>query len=128
MSYAEWQREPSTWDVLFRLQMPYRAPRGKLAVFLWRRRIWIETTFALSMMQPWEKVVVVCMGCLLLGLFATTGYLYFPQHVRYVCGRALYYLLGSELRVPTALKSYLVPWGEINASRPFDVLGIHGDL
>ena len=58
MSYGEWKRETSAWDILFRLHLPYRPPRSKLAAFLWRRRLWVETTFALSMMQPWEKVVV----------------------------------------------------------------------
>ncbi|KAH9918097.1 uncharacterized protein B0H18DRAFT_883123 [Fomitopsis serialis] len=129
MSYAEWQREPSTWDVAFRLHMPYRAPRSRLAKFVWRRRLWLETTFALSMMQPWEKVVVMCAVWLLLGLFVTTAYLYFPQHVRYLCGRARYYLDG-ELSVPAALKwsaSYLG-----NASSPFayavNALSAHEDL
>lgn len=57
ISYGEWTRETSTWDIFFRLQLPYRAPRSKFAAFLWRRRLWIETTFALTMMEPWEKVV-----------------------------------------------------------------------
>ena len=66
MSYGEWKREPSAWDILFRLHLPYRPPRSKLAAFLWRRRLWVETTFALSMMQPWEKIVVgACCPCLL---------------------------------------------------------------
>ncbi|KZT70703.1 hypothetical protein DAEQUDRAFT_667385 [Daedalea quercina L-15889] len=115
--------------------MPYRPPRTKLAAFLWRRRLWLETTFALSMMQPWEKVVVMCTVWLLLALFVTAGYLYFPRHVRYVCGRARYYLLGRELGMPAALKwsaSYLVPWGEANVSSPWAyavrAVSVHDDL
>ncbi|EPS97129.1 hypothetical protein FOMPIDRAFT_1129140 [Fomitopsis schrenkii] len=119
MSYGEWKRETSSWDILFRLHLPYRAPRSKLAAFLWRRRVWLETTFALSMMQPWEKVVVVCVFWLFMVVFLISGYLYFPHHVRYVFGRTRYYLSGRELDVPAALKwsaSYLNPWA--NASNP----------
>ncbi|EPS98474.1 hypothetical protein FOMPIDRAFT_1105858, partial [Fomitopsis schrenkii] len=96
MSYGEWKRETSAWDILFRLHLPYRAPRSKFAAFLWRRRLWVEATFALSMMEPWEKVVVACVFWLLMALFLTGVYLYFPHHVRYVCSRARYYLSGRE--------------------------------
>ena len=54
-----------------------------------------------------------------MAVFLTGAYLYFPQHVRYVCGRARYYLSGLEIDVPAALKwsaSYLNPWG--TASSP----------
>ena len=58
MSYAEWKREPTTAQVLFGLQLPYRPPRSPLAHFVWRRRVWVEVTFALSMLEPWEKFLV----------------------------------------------------------------------
>ncbi len=58
MSYAEWKREPTLMQVLFGLQLPYRPPRSFLGKFLWRRRVWVEVTFALSMLEPWEKFLV----------------------------------------------------------------------
>lgn len=58
MSYAEWKREPTTLETLFRLQLPYRPPRSFIGKFLWRRRVWVEVTFALSMLEPWEKFLV----------------------------------------------------------------------
>ena len=33
-------------------------PKSKLGYFLWRRRMWFESTFALTVMEPWEKVVM----------------------------------------------------------------------
>lgn len=57
MSYAEWKREPTTTQVLFGPQLPYRPPRSFIGEFLWRRRVWVEVTFALSMLEPWEKVL-----------------------------------------------------------------------
>jgi hypothetical protein len=36
----------------------YRPPKSALGAFLWRRRMWFEATFALSMLEPWEKVLV----------------------------------------------------------------------
>ena len=57
-SLPSWKRVPSTTDVLFGLALPYRPPESSLGAFLWRRRLWFETTFALSMLQPWEKLVL----------------------------------------------------------------------
>jgi Small subunit of serine palmitoyltransferase-like len=39
-------------------QYTYRPPKSALGAFLWRRQIWFEATFALSMLEPWEKVLV----------------------------------------------------------------------
>ena len=58
MSYAEWKREPTTMQALFGLQLPYRPPRSLIGKFIWRRRVWVEVTFALSMLEPWEKFLV----------------------------------------------------------------------
>ena len=58
MSYAEWKREPTLLETLFRLQLPYRPPSSFIGKFLWRRRVWVEVTFALSMLEPWEKFLV----------------------------------------------------------------------
>ncbi len=35
-------------------------PKGtsSLRMFLWRQRIWFESTFVLSMLEPWEKVLL----------------------------------------------------------------------
>lgn len=57
-SSAEWKRQPSTLDVIFGLELPYRAPKSAFGRFLWKWRLWVEVTFALSMLQPWEKVLV----------------------------------------------------------------------
>ena len=57
-SSAEWKRQPTTADVVFGLELPYRAPSSRLGAFWWRWRLKVETTFALSMLQPWEKVLI----------------------------------------------------------------------
>ncbi|TCD60720.1 hypothetical protein EIP91_009626 [Steccherinum ochraceum] len=57
-SSAEWKRQPSTADVVFGLELPYRAPNSSIGVFCWKWRMWFESTFALSMLQPWEKVLI----------------------------------------------------------------------
>lgn len=56
-SLPTWKRVPTTMDVLFGLALPYRAPESSVGAYLWRKRLWFETTFALSMMQPWEKLI-----------------------------------------------------------------------
>ena len=40
------------------IQYTYRPPKSALGAFLWRRQIWFEATFALSMLEPWEKLLV----------------------------------------------------------------------
>ncbi|KIP01632.1 hypothetical protein PHLGIDRAFT_80323 [Phlebiopsis gigantea 11061_1 CR5-6] len=83
-------------DVLFGLALPYKAPESSVGAYLWRKRLWFETTFALSMMQPWEKLVLLVGLTSCFVLFGTAGYLYLPDHIAFVAGRAKYYLLGQE--------------------------------
>ncbi|KAI0764682.1 hypothetical protein C8Q74DRAFT_1180092, partial [Fomes fomentarius] len=96
MSYAEWKRQPTLMQVLFGLQLPYRPPRSFLGKFLWRRRVWVEVTFALSMLEPWEKFLVLVVMYLLLGLLLTGVTLYFPNHMALMNARTAYYLFGRE--------------------------------
>ncbi|KAF7307263.1 Fip1 domain-containing protein [Mycena indigotica] len=35
-----------------------RRPESPIAVFFWRRRMWFESTFVLSMLEPWEKILL----------------------------------------------------------------------
>ncbi|KAI0700660.1 hypothetical protein C8T65DRAFT_557644, partial [Cerioporus squamosus] len=95
-SYAEWKREPTTTQVLFSLNLPYRPPRSLVGNFFWRRRVWLEVTFALSMLQPWEKFLVMVVMYLTLGLLLTAIYLYLPQYVAFLSVRASYYLFGRD--------------------------------
>ncbi|EMD32459.1 hypothetical protein CERSUDRAFT_99539 [Gelatoporia subvermispora B] len=92
----EYSRAPGTADVLFGLTLPYQAPRSVLARALWRRRIWFETTFALSMLEPWEKVLVMMLLYAALLLLGTGVALYLPQHLAFLHARAAYYFLGLE--------------------------------
>lgn len=57
-SVAEWKRQPSTFEIIYGLELPYRAPKSAFGTLIWKWRLWIEVTFALSMLQPWEKVLV----------------------------------------------------------------------
>jgi hypothetical protein len=57
-SLAWWKTTPSTAAVLVGVEMPYRPPRSPAAALLWRRRVWLETTLGLSLLEPWEKLTV----------------------------------------------------------------------
>lgn len=57
-SLHAWKSVPTMRDVLFGLQLPLRPPPSRLGGMIWRKRLWVETTFALSMLQPWEKFIV----------------------------------------------------------------------
>jgi len=95
-SLPAWKRVPTTMDVLFSLALPYRPPESSLGAYIWRKRLWFETTFALSMLQPWEKLVLVIVVNTLLVLLVTGLYFYLPTHLTFLVGRAKYYLLGQD--------------------------------
>jgi hypothetical protein len=40
------------------LGLVYKPPRSGFRRFIWRRRMWFESTFALSMFEGWEKILV----------------------------------------------------------------------
>jgi hypothetical protein len=42
------------------LRATRRPPKdaSSFRVFLWRQRIWFESTFVLSMLEPWEKILL----------------------------------------------------------------------
>jgi hypothetical protein len=40
------------------LSLVYRPPRSTLRQFLWRWRMFFESTFALSMFEGWEKILI----------------------------------------------------------------------
>ncbi|KNZ75908.1 hypothetical protein J132_00921 [Termitomyces sp. J132] len=93
-----------------------RKPQSPIAIFFWRRRIWFESTFVSSMLEPWEKILLCALAYRLLIpsnrkvsdyflvtiLFASvvlvvTGiYKYLPQQIFLIRRRAIYYLWGQE--------------------------------
>ncbi|EIN05472.1 hypothetical protein PUNSTDRAFT_122374 [Punctularia strigosozonata HHB-11173 SS5] len=75
---------------------PYRAPDGAVRRFIWRRKMWAEATFALSMLEPWEKVVVWSIFLGVAVLFLCGLYQYLPHHLDFLRRRAMYYFLGEE--------------------------------
>jgi hypothetical protein len=36
----------------------YKPPRSSIRRFFWRGQIWVESTFALSMLEGWEKILL----------------------------------------------------------------------
>ncbi|KAG8859884.1 hypothetical protein FRB91_006007 [Serendipita sp. 411] len=76
----------------------YPIPQSSFSKFLWRKKMWVEATFALSMLERWEKILVVCL------LFVAGSTIYLPQHLLFLTRRARFYLLGSER------ESFYVDW------------------
>lgn len=44
-------------------QLSNRAPKGPLKRWLWEKAQWVEATFALSVIEPWEKLLVCEYAC-----------------------------------------------------------------
>ncbi|KAJ6447908.1 hypothetical protein C8R47DRAFT_1067132 [Mycena vitilis] len=73
-----------------------RRPSSALGVFLWRRRMWFESTFVLSMLEPWEKILLMTIFAILFLLVCSGIVTYFPQHLVVMQRRAVYYLWGQD--------------------------------
>jgi hypothetical protein len=56
---------------------PYKPPKSALAAFFWRRKLWFESTFALSMLEPWEKMMLSPFTFLRLLLDKTLNFFFF---------------------------------------------------
>ncbi|KAI9457616.1 hypothetical protein BJY52DRAFT_1271838 [Lactarius psammicola] len=63
---------------------------------MWRWRMLFESTFALSMLEGWEKILVVALMAIFWGLLITGIYRYLPYHLEFLYRRAVYYLSGTE--------------------------------
>ncbi|KAJ7621190.1 hypothetical protein FB45DRAFT_798945 [Roridomyces roridus] len=73
-----------------------KRPSSFIAVFFWRWRMWVESTFALSMLEPWEKILLITIFSVLFFLICSGIVMYFPRHLRQMHGRVMYYLWGQE--------------------------------
>ncbi|KAF9067745.1 hypothetical protein BDP27DRAFT_1328340 [Rhodocollybia butyracea] len=82
----------------------FRPPKSqsKFAYLLWRIQMWIEGTFALAMLEPWEKILMIFLTTFT--LMATGIFRYLPQHISVMKGRAVYYLWGNESGESTVLQ------------------------
>jgi hypothetical protein len=45
------------------LALAYKPPRSSLHRFFWKKRMWVEATFSLSMYEGWEKILFGAFPC-----------------------------------------------------------------
>ncbi|KAI0683516.1 hypothetical protein C8Q76DRAFT_317879 [Earliella scabrosa] len=113
-STEDWKRVPSAAAALFAIDLPYCPPKNPIAAFLWRRRLWIEVTCGLSLLEPWEKVITLAIFYLLLTLVVTAVFQFMPQQAPRLYHRSRYYLFGSEggVSVPasTGVRRLVIGW------------------
>ncbi|KAF8154710.1 hypothetical protein B0H34DRAFT_660980 [Crassisporium funariophilum] len=73
-----------------------RRPSSRLGVFFWKKRMWFESTFVLSMLEPWEKILLLTTFVFLFFLVFSGLLTYMPHHLVVMRRRAMYYLWGQE--------------------------------
>ncbi|KAF9044383.1 hypothetical protein BJ165DRAFT_196507 [Panaeolus papilionaceus] len=71
-------------------------PKGGIALFLWKKQIWLESTFALTVCEPWEELVVLTIFAILGLAFFLAIAVYLPRQLLFMQKRAIYYLWGEE--------------------------------
>ena len=78
-SLEDWKRTPTTADAIFGIHLPYRAPKNPVGAFLWRQRVWLETTFGLCLFEPWEKILIRESAGPIFASLTTSPVLWFPS-------------------------------------------------
>ncbi|KAG7446528.1 uncharacterized protein BT62DRAFT_124468 [Guyanagaster necrorhizus] len=73
-----------------------RPPKSKIALFFWRWRIWFESTFVLSMLEPWEKIMLLTMLFICSSFVLSALFRHIYQDIGGLQQRVVYYLLGPE--------------------------------
>ncbi|KAK0476675.1 hypothetical protein IW261DRAFT_1421413 [Armillaria novae-zelandiae] len=73
-----------------------RPPKSKVAFFFWRWMIWFEATFALSVLEPWEKMFLLVIVFISMAFCFTALFKYLPQQIEQMERDAIYYLWGKE--------------------------------
>ncbi|KAJ3820863.1 hypothetical protein F5880DRAFT_904489 [Lentinula raphanica] len=68
----------------------------KCRYMFWRARMWVEGTFGLAVLEPWEKALLLTIFTISSIFFIAAIIQYLPQHVSDMRGRLLYYLFGSS--------------------------------
>ncbi|TFK24125.1 hypothetical protein FA15DRAFT_593029 [Coprinopsis marcescibilis] len=63
--------------------------------FFWRWRMWLECTFALTVMETWERWLVLTLYMILFGLVMMFLIL-MPYKLWSLKGRVVYYIWGQE--------------------------------
>lgn len=108
---------------------PLRPPGSRLGNFMWRCKMWIWTTFAFSMLEPWEIMllctcpsiviarppadIIICKVTIFSVFFilVITGlFRYLPLQLVFMKRRAAYYLWGQE--VEPLLMGIAIEWIE----------------
>ncbi|GBE85056.1 hypothetical protein BKA93DRAFT_749825 [Sparassis latifolia] len=115
-SLERWKAVPTTAEVLFSLRLPYKPPRSPVAAFIWRKRLWFETTFGLESAESWEKVLVLMVYLTPFVLLLVIIYSYLPTLVQFLQRRAVHHLTGHEPYAHATAKHVLTGWAAGNAS------------
>ncbi|KAJ3785877.1 hypothetical protein GGU10DRAFT_353438 [Lentinula aff. detonsa] len=77
----------------------FRAPdksHSKVAYLVWRVQMWVEGTFGLAVLEPWEKLLLLLIFLMTCILLVTGITRYLPQHILDLKGRMEYYLIGDK--------------------------------
>ncbi|KAH0833100.1 hypothetical protein J3R83DRAFT_12093, partial [Lanmaoa asiatica] len=69
---------------------------GRIRNYLWRRKLVIETTFAINALEPWEKLIFFSVLSLLAFLLFRGVCRIFPSQLFVLQQRASYYLWGHD--------------------------------
>jgi len=63
---------------------------------MWRCKMWVWTTFAFSMLEPWEIILLLTIFSVFFLLVITGLFKYLPQQLVFLQLRSAYYLWGQE--------------------------------
>lgn len=83
-------------EPLLRAQDRAMKSKSPLRKFLWRKRVWFESTFGLSVMEPWERNMVLTFFFIAWMLLTVACYRTLPNTLKFWSERTMFYLHGNE--------------------------------
>ncbi|KAI0777970.1 hypothetical protein BC629DRAFT_1441192 [Irpex lacteus] len=93
-----WKHTPTVAETVFALDLPYRPPTNPIGALIWRKRMWVETTLGLSLLEPWEKLMTLLLFYCLLLLTMTSVLRFTPLQLSLFQERLTYYFYGHEAK------------------------------
>ncbi|KDQ51899.1 hypothetical protein JAAARDRAFT_139577, partial [Jaapia argillacea MUCL 33604] len=88
-----------------------------ISTFIDRRITWVNATFALSMLEPWERFVMWTLWSFLLILFITGVFKYLPHHLSFIQRRTTYYMFGHEGDMRVLIHGIAESWNRYSPLR-----------
>ncbi|KAH7340698.1 hypothetical protein B0J17DRAFT_652441 [Rhizoctonia solani] len=93
-------------EPLLRAQERAIKSKSPMRMFLWRKRVWFESTFGLSVMEPWERNMVLTFFFIAWALLVIACYRTLPNTLEFWTERTMFYLHGHANETSVGARAF----------------------